>query len=550
MPQRYGSIQVQYEQTDERGRGRKNSSNGGGGGYDDDSMSIDTITFPSRGIFGLLGGALLIVMWFAYSGTKNGTRSNNVYTVPALTSATPDLKRYYKHQLVDHFGGSRTTYTQRFCEDRTFFEGPGHPIFVIIGGENPVENVTYPWISRYLAKTFGGLTLCVEHRFYGESQPVDPNLVTNEDFRSLLHPRQALADAVRLIRHEQRASGCGSRGSPDYCPVVTIGGSYQGFLSVLMRTVYPDVVDIGYGSSAPLHIWSHTVSDEAFFDKVTAVAEASSPGCAQAVKEALTDFQKTLLASDRKTGDEAVDIGVCLETIPNYINNPGILQQEVVMVIAEHFAENNMDYYPPGPDQDLVQGCQIFQNDGLSLYEKISSFLRMREGFEECFDLVSELPPGPDGTISASDWSGVGGDHSGYIWDFQSCTLIPECGFGPNSMFPPRQWTLTWLTEHCQRRFGYTPHLSALVAVFGFEDLSNDSYIIFTNGNNDGWSVASVTANVSETIVTFNLPNGAHRSDLTHNGPTDQDTPDIVDVRNRIEELMEEWLDEIMHRDA
>lgn len=327
---------------------------------------------------------------------------------------------------------------------------------------------------------------------------------------------------------------------------MTFGGSYPGFLAVLMRTVYPEVVDIGYGSSSPLHLYSHSTSDAAYFDKVTAVAETNSPGCAQNVKDALTELQTTLLASEKTVAEAAASLGVCVESIPEYIEDTDVLQQELIMVIAAHFAENNMEFYPPGPEQELVRGCEIFNSETMNAYEKISAFLRMREGFEDCFDLVSELPPGPYGTISASDWSGVGGDHSGYMWDYQSCTLIPECSLSPNSMFPPRKWTLSWLTEHCQRRFGYTPHLRDLVEEFGFDDLSEASYVIFTNGINDGWSVASITANVSDTLVAINYPNGAHHSDLSHTGPTDQDTPDIKEGHKRVQALIGSWLDEIM----
>lgn len=587
---RYGSIQVHPDEPEE---GRAASAT---------QITIDdypekachSIAFPTRGIFAFLSCALFLLVWFAYSDTKHGPRPK-IYKIPdASKTSSPDVELFYKHQWVDHFDEDNDEmYLQRYFEDRSFFKGPGHPIFVVMGGEDPIEKIIYPWISRHLAKTYGAVTICPEHRFYGKSQPIAPDIVTDDDFIKLLHPRQALADAVKLILHLQRSLGCGPRGSPTYCPVMvsphntsslfrycrrfmatkvslclsrlvllvspcslslflqTIGGSYPGFLSVLMRTAHSDVVDIGYGASAPLHLYSHYANDEVYFDKITSVVEAHSPGCAEAVKETLAEFQAYLKASDKWLEEEAADIGICLETIPDYIDNPDILQQEVIMVIAEHFAENNMGFYPPGPDKQLVEGCKIFQQDALSSYEKIKLFLGMRREGDECFDLVTELPPGLYGTISGSDWSGVGGAHAGYMWDYQSCTLIPECSLGPDSMFPPRKWTLAWLTDHCERRFGYTPHPSALVDEFGFEDLSDDSRIIFTNGFNDGWYVLSVTANVSDTIVAFNFENGSHHSDLTHTWTTDdEDTPDIVEGHKRVERLVGMWLADIMNPDT
>ena len=521
----------------------------------------------SAGLFAFLGGGLcFLLLWLAHctsdsnhhgirtKGTTTTTTTSDVDedTTSPITHQHRDIERFYTEQLIDHFGEhddssttQKKTYAQRYFEDSTHFRGPGYPIFVVMGGEAPIDGIIYPWVSRSLAATHGALTVCIEHRFYGASQPVDPAVVTNQDLHTLLHPRQALADAAYFVRHLQRSLGCGPRGTLEYCPVLALGGGYPGFLAVLMRTVYSQVVDFGWASSAPLHFYSHAVGDAAYYDKITSVAEAYSPGCAPAVKETLGELQ-TFVSSQKSTLQEAADLGICTDTLPACIDNLDTLHQEVIMVVAARFADNNMGFYPPTSGQPFVQGCKIFQRGDLTPHERVSAFLRMSKGFEECFDMVSELPPSPGGTISASDWSGVGGEYEGLIWDYQSCTLVPECSLSPQSMFPARQSTLEWLTEHCQRRFDYTPHPQALVGEFGFDDLSQDSHIIFTNGFNDGWYALSVTQNLSDTIRAFNFENGAHHSDLTLVGATDQDTPDIVQGHKQVTELIGTWLDEIM----
>lgn len=145
------------------------------------------------------------------------------------------------------------------------------------------------------------------------------------------------------------------------------------------------------------------------------------------------------------------------------------------------------------------------------------------------------------------DWSGVGDGKSGHMWDFQSCTLIPECGLSDNSAFPPRPWTIEWLTQHCERRFGYTPEPEALVNEFKFEveDLKKDSRVLFVNGINDGWSVASITTNINDSVVAINLPNGAHHSDLSHKGPSEEDTADVKAAHIVIGNLLEDWINQI-----
>lgn len=71
-------------------------------------------------------------------------------------------------------------------------------------------------------------------RFYGESMPVQ----VGEDGTGLelLTSQQALADTADFIRMHQRLRNCTARGTPGYCPVVTFGGSYPGFLSVRWLT--------------------------------------------------------------------------------------------------------------------------------------------------------------------------------------------------------------------------------------------------------------------------------------------------------------------------
>lgn len=456
----------------------------------------------------------------------------------------PDEPLFFHDQLVDHNDESAGKYSQRYYESTDHFKGPGHPIFIILGGEDELDQILYPFISDTLGRRFGAYTVNPEHRFYGESQPVaNP---TNEDLRELLTPAQALNDFVRLLRHKQAEFGCGPRGTPEYCPVMSVGASYPGFLAVLMRIDHSEVVDIGYGSSAPLNLYSHRTSQYAYFEKVTEVADRASPGCADAVRDTLMDVRESILRTRDSTEDLAslaADLGVCTVSIPDYIDTAELFAQELFMIIAAHFAEDNMGYYPPTPDQDLIQGCKIFQDTKKDAMGRVSAFLRRREGFEKCFDMKSELPPGPHGTISASDWSGTGDGNSGLMWDFQGCDLIQECGMSEKSMFVPRDWSLDWLTSHCEDRFGVTPDPKELRRQFHFEDLSKQTRILFTNGLSDGWSAASITVE-SDHFKVVNMPNGAHHSDLTHNGPSDADTPDIKDAHVRITKIVSDWLDE------
>ena len=82
--------------------------------------------------------------------------------------------------------------------------------------------------------------------------------------REPLTPQQAMADNVKLGRIFKKELGCSDdRSSTNYCPVITVGGSYPGFLSALLRLPYPDYVDASYASSAPLKLCDQSTDQDA-----------------------------------------------------------------------------------------------------------------------------------------------------------------------------------------------------------------------------------------------------------------------------------------------
>jgi hypothetical protein len=75
--------------------------------------------------------------------------------------------------------------------------------------------------------------------------------------------------------------------------------------------------------------------------------------------------------------------------------------------------------------------------------------------------------------------------------------------------------------------------------------------IVFTNGLNDGWSAGSIVGsganglvNISDdgSLLALNIADGAHHSDLSHDEPGDQDTPDVKFARKKAGDIIEQWL--------
>jgi Serine carboxypeptidase S28 len=252
---------------------------------------------------------------------------------------------YFVDQLVDHtaeegdkhFGEK---WTQRYYVNSRYFGGPGFPIFLIIGGEAEATSLFYPYVYEHLAKKFKAYVIEPEHRFYGKSYPVQ--VLENEDMIGLLTVENAVQDALLLLDVTRRQLKCSDdKASKDYCPTMTVGASYPGFLSALLRIVHPDRVDISYASSAPLNLYSLDVSSpNLYFDLVTRVADIVSSGCAKAVKDVLLEVHRTILGSDDFLS-EASKMNICADTFPEYINSKEVFAGEMMLLVGQNFAGEN-----------------------------------------------------------------------------------------------------------------------------------------------------------------------------------------------------------------
>lgn len=244
-----------------------------------------------------------------------------------------------------------------------------------------------------------------------------------------------------------------------------------------------------------------------------------------------------------------------LDTTPDYIDTEtkdgyAMLWDELMMVVGYTFANDNMANYPPGNQTRLYKACETFSCPKSDSFEKLREFLidRLSRDDNKCWDMKGQLPTGNNATISSGDWSGVGTGSNGESWDFQTCTREVEAiGFSESSMFPTRSWSLDWLEQHCQSRFGVSPAPYAMVRQWKFDRLveTNVTRIIFTNGLKDGWSVGGFLEPLSPALPILNFPNGAHHSDLSGRGPSEDDSEDIQEGFETIATILGTWLDEI-----
>jgi pimeloyl-ACP methyl ester carboxylesterase len=563
----YGSIDVQHPTEDQPLINASSTTNHHATSTKSNRRHCSGPVFVMITILFVIGSIVLVVQksYMMEHEEGSGTRvsiSNDVTASTAIGSTTKAVKknekllysntpRLYTDQLVDHFDTSNTaTWSQRYYAKRIHFGGPGHPIFLVIGGEGANDvGMFYPFIEKVLARQYGAYVLHPEHRFYGISQPIPDRNATVPELLQLLTPEQAMLDMLRLTQHYRKKLGCSlEKSSKKYCPIITVGGSYPGFLAAMMRLLYPDHIDMAYASSAPMKLYSKDSNQWGYFNIITDAAERASTGCPQAVKDTLTEVESVLQSTKDFLSFAYEELNVCPGSVPSYIDSGTLFSQEMMQIIETSFADANMiGNYPPSNYTWFASLCHVFQND-TSTYDKIRNFwknLEIQDRTRSCFAMDYQMSEGSKATISSADWSGLGPGRDGRMWDFQCCTsLTPEMGFSHYSMFPYRKWTYEWLTDHCVTRFGVVGDPYEMVKQYHFNDLVGQgaTRIIFTNGGNDMWMAGSYTTNVSDSIIAILMPNGGHHSEVY---ARPDDLPDIKAGQNQIKTILGGWLSDI-----
>jgi len=137
----------------------------------------------------------------AKNSKKKHAPTPTLATVPYVNNtgrSYSSTQRFFTAQPVDHFDKNNTaTWAHRYYAKKKYWKGPGHPIFLMIGGEGGNEiGFFYPFIDKVLAKKFGAFCLHPEHRFYGRFRPVEN--ATAEQLAQLLTPEQAMMDMIEV----------------------------------------------------------------------------------------------------------------------------------------------------------------------------------------------------------------------------------------------------------------------------------------------------------------------------------------------------------------
>lgn len=124
----------------------------------------------------------------------------------------------------------------------------------------------------------------------------------------------------------------------------------------------------------------------------------------------------------------------------------------------------------------------------------------------------------------------------------QACTemVMPMCTDGVQDMFEPEEWNLQAFSDECNAIFGVRPRADWAGTVYGGKDIASQSNIIFSNGGLDPWSAGGVTYNITDSLVSIMIPDGAHHLDLRYSN--DNDPPSVRAARTLEVKYFQEWI--------
>ena len=431
-------------------------------------------------------------------------------------------------QFIDHFSfgppagapAGQMTYQQKYLTYNKYYE-PGGPIFFYAGNEGPIS--IFADIAGLMwqnAKEFKAALVFAEHRFYGESQPCDGN------FSCWVHlnTMQAMADYSVLLTNLTSPTGM----YKDSVGVITFGGSYGGMLSAWMRIKYPNIITGSIASSGPIRMVSPSYRRSSYWEVITRDATAaggSAPNCSINVYNAI---QAALGMVETTTGRQ--HLGSIFKTCSPISASKG--RGQLGLFIQAAFDLLGMGDYPmpinfifgtvdhAAPAWPMRVACEFMMDsttDNTTLLQNLMKTISVVYNVTEdvsCYDI---------------DVNPTTGGH----WDYMVCSegIINELPYfeakgWPNDMFYPQPaWTHEMFDAHCEPTYGIKTRWGWLNTTYGAGNVEGATNIVFANGDYDPWHSGGILHNVSDTVRSYIIPEGAHHLDLLF---TTQSDPPLV----------------------
>ncbi|XP_061733982.1 lysosomal Pro-X carboxypeptidase isoform X1 [Nerophis ophidion] len=450
---------------------------------------------------------------------------------------------FYLDQKIDHFGFQEDgTFKQRYLVADKHWRQPGGPILFYTGNEGDISwfcnNTGFMWD---VAGEMQAMLVFAEHRYYGESMPFGPDSYRDSKHLNYLTSEQALADFAVLIQNLKS-----SRPGAQHSPVIAIGGSYGGMLAAWLRMKYPHVVVGALASSAPIWQFTGMVPCGHFYTIVTQDFAQSGPNCHANIRASWKAIDRLFsTASGRQWLSEELGLCAPFKSQKDLADFKSWLQETWVNLAMVDYPYK-ADFLQPLPPWPIQAVCKHLRLDSTAsdqqLLHGVSQAAKVyynSTGSSPCLNTSQTAT----GSLGALGWNyqvracKARRARRRPSWlrtprpPLQACTemVMPMCADGVQDMFEAEEWDFQAFSDECHATFGVRPRANWAASVYGGKDIASHSNIIFSNGGLDPWSSGGVTFNVSDSLVSIVIPEGAHHLDLRH--ANDLDPPSVRAAR-------------------
>jgi len=370
------------------------------------------------------------------------------------------------------------------------------------------------------AQTYGALLVALEHRFYGESIPLEDLSTKNLAY---LSSEQALADAANFITQFRDANAPNS-------PIVTFGGSYPGNLAAWFREKYPHITIGSIASSAPVQA---TLDFFLYLDVVDAsLTSITGKRCDAQIYQATQQLQSMLNSSQNDQVQSMFNTCTVPESdldIANFISS-----------LMGNFMEI-VQYDDEGGNPITIQTlCNIMDNGSnvLANYAQVNQLFLSATG-QKCLDIsYSDMIEQLSNVSSAAYSNGVGAR----TWTYQTCS---EFGYFQTTDSDNQPFgnlvPLSFYLQMCNDLgWNWIPRVAETNINYGGNNPTGTTAIVFVNGSLDPWHSLSVTQNIGKDIQAILIEGTAHCADMFP--ARQQDPPGLAQAQEQISEMIGKFL--------
>ncbi|KAJ8924887.1 hypothetical protein NQ315_001043 [Exocentrus adspersus] len=435
----------------------------------------------------------------------------------------------YFSQKLDHFHDDDTTmWNQRYFVSTENFDATNrNVVFLMLGGEEEIDSnwMMYgQWVVS--SRKYGALLMYLEHRFYGQSQPLPD--VSIESLR-YLSSEQALGDATEFIKSMNQVYNL----APD-AKWIVFGGSYSGALAAWLRLKQPDLVYGAVCSSGPL-LAELDFSDyhQVVIDDLT----ASSEQCMTSLTTALTQVED-LLANPKQAEGLTSIFNLC-SPIEGLERND-IRVSNFFRTLLTPFSNAAQYSGQVKISIDDLCGIMTYEAAGKEI-QRLANVKALVDGME-CvnYDYMSYVYALKDTVRKAGDVR---------QWFYQTCN---EFGWFQTSSRADLQFGLGvpigYYTQLCSDVFGEGYTEDAMKAVvdqtnldYGGLGIENTaSNVVYIYGSADPWHKVGITESDNPNITVLYVEGMSHCQDMTE--ATRPETAQLTAAKKETDRMIGVWL--------